>query len=180
MATSRLIIRIDPGRIGDIAALVDGAPGPVIDMPLLTVGENEEVDARAIAVFIRAAKDMNPGAAVSGVIERVRAMPPKRGADGKEERRAGPQSSFNFGDHYGKAKAAFQLLGIPYMRAEPASWKRRFGLTGQDKDAARLLAIQRFPSAAFLLQRKKDNGRADALLIALWAEHQLAMGQAAA
>ena len=180
MATSRLIISIDPGLTGAIAVLVDGAPGTVIDMPLLTVGENQEVDARAIAVFIRAAKDMNPGAAVSGVIERVRAMPPKRGDDGREERRAGPQSSFNFGDHYGKAKATFELLGIPYMRAEPASWKRRFGLIGQDKDAARLLAIQRFPAAAFQLQRKKDNGRADALLIALWAEHQLAMGQVAA
>ncbi|MCO7469495.1 hypothetical protein NJG16_05430 [Stenotrophomonas maltophilia] len=180
MATSRLIISIDPGRTGAIAALVDGAPGPVIDMPLLSVGDSDEVDARGIAVFIRAARNMNPGAVVSGVIERVRAMPPKRGADGKEERRAGPQSSFNFGDHYGKAKAAFELLGIPYLRAEPASWKRRFGLIGQDKDAARLLAIQRFPAAAHLLQRKKDNGRADALLIALWAEHQLAMGQVAA
>ncbi|OBU73890.1 hypothetical protein A9K61_04275 [Stenotrophomonas maltophilia] len=180
MATRRLIISIDPGRTGAIAALADGAPGRVIDMPLLTVGENEEVDARGIALFIRAAKEMNPGATLSGVIERVRAMPPKRGADGKEERRAGPQSSFNFGDHYGKAKAAFELLGIPYLRAEPASWKRRFGLIGRDKDAARLLAIQRFPAAAHLLNLKKHNGRADALLIALWAEHQLAIGQAAA
>jgi len=180
MATRRLIISIDPGRTGAIAALVDGTAGPVIDMPLLTVGENQEVDARGIALFIRAAKDLNPGAAVSGVIERVRAMPPKRGADGREERRAGPQSSFNFGDHYGKAKAAFELLGIPCLRAEPVSWKRRFGLIGQDKDAARLLAIQRFPAAAHLLQRKKDNERADALLIALWAEHHAAMGQAAA
>ena len=76
------------------------------------------------------------------------------------------------------------MVGTPrpvsyWLRAEPASWKRRFGLTGQDKDAARLLAIQRFPAAALQLQRKKDNGRADALLIGLWAEHQLAMGQAA-
>lgn len=35
MATRRLIISIDLGRTGAIAALVDGAPGPVIDMPLL-------------------------------------------------------------------------------------------------------------------------------------------------
>ncbi|MDH1911557.1 hypothetical protein [Stenotrophomonas sp. GD03794] len=167
---SRLIISIDPGLTGAIAALVDGAPGPVIDMPLQTVGESQEVDARAIALFIRASRDMNPGAAVSGVIERVRAMPPKRGPDGKEERKAGPQSSFNFGDHYGKAKAVFELLGVPYLRAEPASWKRWFGLTNQGKDAARLLAIQRFPSAADQLTRKKDNGRADALLIGLYGD----------
>ncbi len=64
----------------------------------------------------------------------------------------------------------FELLGVPYLRAEPASWKRWFGLTNQGKDAARLLAIQRFPSAAGQLQRKKDNGRADALLIGLYGD----------
>lgn len=78
-----------------------------------------------------------------------------------------------------QARAVLQVMGVPYLRDIPAVWKRRFGLIGQDKDAARLLAIQRFPAAALQLQRKKDNGRADVLLIALWAEHQLAMGAAA-
>lgn len=171
---SRLTIGIDPGLEGAIAVLADGEAGVIIDMPLLRVGESNEVDARQFAMFIRAARDLHPGATVSATIERVRAMPPKDGV-----RKAGAQSSFNFGDHYGKAKAVLELLGIPYTRAEPASWKRQFGLTGKGKDAARLLAIQRFPSAATELKRKKDNGRADALLIALYGDQRLASGVAA-
>lgn len=169
---SRLTFGIDPGISGAIAVLADGEAGPIIDMPLL--GEDREVDARQVALFIRAARALHPDASVSAVIERVRAMPPKDGA-----RRAGAQSSFNFGDHYGKAKAVLELLGIPYTRAEPASWKRQFGLTGQPKDASRVLAIQRFPTVAAELKRKKDNGRADALLIALYGEQRLASGVAA-
>lgn len=171
---SRLTIGIDPGISGAIAVLADGEAGVIIDMPVLKVGDNNEVDARHVAMFIRAARDMHPQATVTAVIERVRAMPPKDG-----ERKAGAQSSFNFGDHYGKAKAVLELLGIPYTRAEPASWKRQFGLTGKEKDASRVLALQRFPDAAYQLTRKKDNGRADALLIALYGDQRLASGVAA-
>lgn len=159
-----LTFGIDPGLTGAIATLVDGEAGPVIDTPTMEVDGHTELDARAMALFIRAARDMNPGAHVSACIERVRAMPAKG-------RKQGAQSSMNFGDTYGKAKAVLELLGIPTTRAEPASWKRSFGLLKQEKDAARVLAIARFPSAASSLRRKKDNGRADALLIALWFEN---------
>ena len=70
----------------------------------------------------------------------------------------------------GRRKAVLETLGIPYTRAIPAVWKRHYGLLKQPKDAARLLAIRRFPSMADDLKRKKDNGRADALLLALWHE----------
>ncbi len=159
-----LTFGIDPGLTGAIATLVDGEAGPVIDTPTMEVDGHTELDARAMALFIRAARETNPGAYVSACIERVRAMPAKG-------RKQGAQSSMNFGDTYGKAKAVLELLGIPTTRAEPASWKRSFGLLKQDKDAARVLAISRFPSAAPSLRRKKDNGRADALLIALWFEN---------
>lgn len=159
-----LTFGIDPGLTGAIATLIDGEAGPVIDTPTMEVDGHTELDARAMAVFIREVRAANPGAHVSACIERVRAMPAKG-------RKQGAQSSMNFGDTYGKAKAVLELLGIPTTRAEPASWKRSFGLLKQEKDAARLLAIARFPSAAPSLRRKKDNGRADALLIALWFEN---------
>lgn len=111
----------------------------------------------------------HPGAQLQAVLEKVGA---RRGDGGT--------SAFRFDDSYGQARAVLQVMGVPYLRVIPAVWKRRFGLIGQNKDAARLLAIKRFPAAAFQPQRKKDNGRVDALLIALWAEHQLAIGQAAA
>jgi len=172
MATSRLIFAVDPGLKGAVAALADGLPCGVLDMPTMEVDGRPEIDARAIAVFIRERRGAHPGAEVLACIERVRAMP----AQGRKQ---GAQSSMNFGDNYGKAKAVLELLGIPTIRAEPLSWKRRFGLVGQDKDACRLLAIQRFPAAAHYLTRKKDDGRADALMIGLWAAHQVAMGKAA-
>ena len=167
--TLRLTFGIDPGITGAIAVLADGVPVSVDDMPAMEVGDKSEVDAAKLAAIIRGVRAANPGAYVSGCIERVRAMPPRKDGAGVQ-RNAGAQSSMNFGDNYGKAKAAFEILGIPYTRAEPQSWKRHYGLIGQDKDASRVLAIARFPSMADRLKRKKDNGRAEALLIALWHE----------
>ena len=111
----------------------------------------------------------SPGAYVSACIEKVGAM-----------RGDGGTSAFRFGESSGKAKAVLETLGIPYTRAIPAVWKRHYGLLKQPKDAARLLAIRRFPSMADDLKRKKDNGRADALLIALWHESQDMAWRAAA
>jgi crossover junction endodeoxyribonuclease RuvC len=42
-----------------------------------------------------------------------------------------------------------------------------------DKDAARMRACQLFPSAANMLERKKDDGRAEALLIAEYGRRTL-------
>lgn len=170
--TMRLTFGVDPGLSGAVATLLDGEAGPIFDMPVLRIGDKGEVDAFALARFVRDLRGQHPGAYVSACIERVRAMP-------AEGRKQGAQSSMNFGDNYGKAKAVFEVLGIPYTRAEPVSWKRRFGLIGQDKDAARILALRRFPAAAASLQRKKDSGRADALWIALFHEHAHVGSQAA-
>ena len=172
MSALRLTFGVDPGLTGAVATLLDGEAGPIFDMPILRIGDKSEVDAFSLACFVRDLRRQHPGAYVSACIARVRAMP-------TEGRKQGAQSSMNFGDNYGKAKAVFEVLGIPYTRAEPASWKRRFGLTGQDKDAARILALRRFPAAAGCLQRKKDSGRADALWIALYHEQAHAGRQAA-
>lgn len=163
---SRLTFGIDPGLTGAVATLIDGEPGPILDMPTLDVGGWGEVDSRAVVIFIREVRDLHPGAEVSACIEKVGARPGDGGT-----------SAFRFGQTAGKLQAVLEVLGIPATRVVPAVWKRRFGLLKQDKDAARLLAIARFPSAAGELTRKKDNGRTDALLIALWHENtQLGSG----
>lgn len=183
--TMRLTFGIDPGISGAIATLIDGEPGPILDMPAYTVKDQQEVDALAIARFMREQITANPGAYVSACIERVRAMPAGKNDDGSR-RKQGAQTMFVFGDNYGKAKAVLEVLRIPYMRAEPMSWKRHFGLIGGDgtpaekKDLARILALRRFPSLAEQLKRKKDIGRADAVLIALWHETQQQLGLRAA
>lgn len=158
--TMRLTFGVDPGLTGAVATLIDGEPGPLLDMPTVEVDGWGEVDARAVVVFIRELRAAHPGAYVSACIEKVGARPGDGGT-----------SAFRFGQTAGKLQAILEVLGIPATRVVPAQWKRSFSLLRQDKDAARLLAIARFPSAQKVLSRKKDNGRADALLIALWHEN---------
>jgi crossover junction endodeoxyribonuclease RuvC len=53
-------------------------------------------------------------------------------------------------------------------------WKRFWHLPGKDKEAARQKALQLFPDAHAALARKRDHGRGEAALIALYyAERQL-------
>lgn len=177
--TLRLTFGIDPGLTGAVATLIDGAPGPIFDMPTFHNGTANEVKASALADFLREVRGQHPGAFESACVERVRAMPNKQ-IPGQAPRTMGAQSSFNFGDGFGQIKATLRVMGIAECLVEAQSWKRHMGLLGTDKDAARLLAIRRFPGAAHYLQRKKDSGRADALLIALYHENIQMAGRAAA
>lgn len=168
MSALRLTFGIDPGLTGAIVTLLDGVAGPLIDMPTRRVDGWGEIDARALAIFIREQRAAHPGAYVSACVEKVGAMPGDGGT-----------SAFRFGETSGGIRFTLDVLGVPYTRAIPAVWKRQFALIGKEKDAARQLAIHRFPEAAHMLTRKKDNGRADALLIALYADQRLASGVAA-
>ena len=56
--------------------------------------------------------------------------------------------------------------GVPIISVTPAKWKKHFSLNN-DAEKSRALAIRRFPGMD-TLARKKDHGRAEALLIALW------------
>lgn len=169
MTALRVTFGIDPGLSGAVATLLDGEPGPMLDMPTRKVGDWNEVDADPLARFIRDVRATHPGAYVSACVEKVGARPGDGGT-----------SAFRFGEGFGQIKATLRVLGIPYTLTVPAQWKRHMGLIGQVKDAGRLLAIRRFPDAEPLLRRKKYDGRADALLIALWHENTTLHGKAAA
>jgi crossover junction endodeoxyribonuclease RuvC len=61
-------------------------------------------------------------------------------------------------------------LGLPVAFLAPASWERVVGIPpGEDgaKDAARSEAIRHWPDSASLFARVKDDGRAEATLIAI-------------
>lgn len=159
--TFRLTIGIDPGLSGAVAFLDDGEAYLVVDMPVLTVGDWKEVDARELANRIRTECRNHPGAHVSACIEKVGARPTDGGT-----------SAFRFGESSGKAKAVLEALGIPYARAIPSVWKHSFGLRKAEKDDSRQVALKRFPDMAKDLRRKKDDGRAEALLLALYHYNQ--------
>lgn len=157
--TLRLIIGCDPGQSGCLALLADGEPAGFIDMPTMprAAGGNE-VNAAALAAQVRGLLHMHQGAYLLAVVELVGSMPGQ-----------GLASTFRFGQSDGILRGVLGAMGIGYITVAPVKWKNHFGLKGQPKDAARSLAIRRFPSVSQQLARKKDGGRADALLLALWA-----------
>ena len=158
--TFRLTLGIDPGQTGAVAALADGRLDRFVDMPTSPrKAGGHQVSGAALATSLREILAAHPGAYVIAALEQVNAMPNQ-----------GSSSGFRFGQSDGVVRGVLGALGVGFVEVPPQMWKRHLRLTGCDKDAARTLAIQRFPGAAATLARKKDIGRADALLIALWAE----------
>lgn len=171
--TLRVTFGVDPGLSGAIATLIDGEPGPMLDMPTILVGKRNEVDGERIQRFIREVRANHAGADFAACLEQVGSVP-------MEGRKQGGSSMFNFGDGFGAVRTAFACSGVATTRVYPQVWKRHMGLIGTDKDASRQLALRRFPETVAMLRRKKDSGRADALLMALWFENTQLFGMRAA
>jgi crossover junction endodeoxyribonuclease RuvC len=150
------ILGIDPGAVSGGCAIVvinDGAAPQLIDaidLPVIGVKAKQRVDVLALRTWIQQHKPDH------AVIERGQAMP-----------RQGASSGFKFGRGCGALEATIQLLEIPMTIVEASMWKRKFRLHGGDKEGARQLALQLFPTAHALLARRKDHGRAEAALIAI-------------
>ena len=69
---------------------------------------------------------------------------------------------------YGTLKGALQWRDIPFQEVRPSKWKPALNLSG-DKNASREMAMQLWPDQAHLFKRVKDDGRAEAALLAWWA-----------
>jgi crossover junction endodeoxyribonuclease RuvC len=91
------------------------------------------------------------------MIEQVSAMPNQ-----------GSSSTFRFGQTFGAIQMAVMAHGYETHYVTPTNWKKHFGLSS-DKGVSRKLASQRFPDADTLFARVKDDGRAEAALLALYA-----------
>lgn len=141
-----ITVGIDPGNTGAFAFFNDGRLTLVVDMPLMANGKKQQVNSVEVANIL---ERMRPDLAI---LEKVHAMP-----------KQGVTSCFNFGMGYGAIQGAIAALKIPIILVTPQAWKKQAGLLKKDKDNARTLAQQLFPDAS--LSRKKDIGRADAILI---------------
>jgi crossover junction endodeoxyribonuclease RuvC len=92
------------------------------------------------------------------IVEKVNSMPGQ-----------GVASTFKFGQSYGALLGVFGALKLRIVHVTPAKWKRSMGLSS-DKEMARAMAIDTWPSSCNLFKRKKDHGRAEACLLALWGQ----------
>lgn len=154
---------IDPGASGALALLhlKPDAAGrvdsflQVEDMPTLEINGKRRIDLYKLAGIL----EMWAGLYVieRAVIENVNAMP-----------KQGVASSFYFGFAAGAAQMAVAGRAIPMVLVVPQVWKKVYGLRGgpENKDASRAAASRLFPGAAHYWERKKDDGRAEAALLA--------------
>lgn len=167
--TYRVTIGIDPGQTGALAVLADGQFAGFYDMPTVArPAGGQQVNGAELAAQLREIRAAHPDVEVRACIEQVNAMPGQ-----------GVSSMFRFGEGYGVVQGVLAALGIPMALVHPQRWKKTVGLIGREKDVARTVAIQQYPAAAGGLKRKKDVGRADALLIAAWAWRSEMHGEAA-
>ena len=138
---------IDPGASGAVAFYFPEFPTKVsvVDFSLV----DGEINCSALANLI---KGHDPQLVV---IEQVHSMP-----------KQGVASTFKFGVAYGMARGVVASLLVPQVYVTPGKWKRFYGLSAE-KEKSRELAIQTWP-ASDAFRRKKDHGRSEAALLALY------------
>lgn len=144
--TEVCILGVDPGLSGAVAFYFPAHPERVAveDMPVA----GGEVSAALLAEIV---VSFQPSLAV---IEQVAAG-----------HGWGRSACFNFGRSVGDVRGVLGALAIPIKYVSPKAWKKHYHLPA-DKDESRARALQLFPSCAEHFKRKKDDGRAEAALIA--------------
>jgi len=150
-----MILAIDPGASGALA-FFDPQAGTleVVDMPTVAVARSgklkNEISPQMLAAIIAAR------APATAVLEKVGAMPGQ-----------GVSSMFQFGRGVGIVEGVLAALHVPTDYVTPQAWQKALNARS-GKDGNRQRAAELFPAYAHLFARKKDDGRADAALMAYW------------
>lgn len=147
---------VDPGASGAIAFLDAGGR-------LLAVHDMPYLDGHVSAALLTEILDR---ALKEAWVERAQSMPGQ-----------GVSSSFKYGVGYGVILGVLGALHTPVQTVHPGVWKRAAGLS-KDKGASRRHAIELWPDHAASFKRVKDDGRAEAALIARYGWLQLQRGAA--
>lgn len=148
MPIKQRIVGVDPGLSGALVFLnISGEIMELEDMPVM----GKEVNAHMITHLIE-----GYGPVMTAVVEQAHTMP-----------RQGIASAFNYGTGYGKILGVLAALDVPTEIVPASTWKKAMGLTN-DKDLSRSKATRRWPLYADSFKRVKDDGRAEAALLAAW------------
>jgi hypothetical protein len=144
-------VGIDPGMTGAIAVLNPETHDLYItDMPLKA---DRSVDCDSLAEFL-CLSIILPENKAHAIIENVHSMPNQ-----------GVASTFKFGRSFGAVEGVCVALQVPVTFVSPQVWKASLGVTS-NKDTSRELASRLFAGHKDLFKRKKDDGRAEAALLA--------------
>ncbi|XP_027343488.1 Holliday junction resolvase MOC1, chloroplastic isoform X1 [Abrus precatorius] len=167
---SKWVLGIDPDVSGAVALLKTHGSvcsAQVFDSPhvKILVGKNKRtrrrLDTKSVVQLVRS---FEAPIGTTAYIEQSLPYP----QDGKQGWWSG---GFGYGLWIGILVASgFSVIPVPSF-----TWKAKFELSGSRtaKDDSRRVASTLFPSVTSMLSRKKDHGRAEALLIAAYGQDQI-------
>lgn len=164
-AATDCVIGIDPDSHGALALLrwtESDSSAQVFDSPHLKVlvGKRlrRRLDAKAIVQLLQS---LDAPVGTTAYLEQSIPYP-----------RDGKQGWWSGGFGYGLWIGILVASGFSVVPVPSVSWKNQFGLYGggSTKDDGRRVASTLFPPLSPLLKRKKDHGRAEALLIAAYGK----------
>ena len=146
-------IGIDPGLSGAVAFL-DESGLSVVDTP--------------VAVVKATRRDYLTGSMADCILDTVDNRPAAAALEqGIPMTRSASNVTYLLGRGGGLWEGILAASTIPYELATPRKWKKAMGIpSGSDKGASRMLASRLFPEHAHLFARVKDDGRAEAALLA--------------
>jgi crossover junction endodeoxyribonuclease RuvC len=153
-----VIVGVDPGQTGGLAWLSDDGATlfHVEDMPVVDTA----VSPQLLTFRLRVGVGFAPDEPLTAVVEQVASMPGQ-----------GVASMFKFGTSFGIVLGVLAGHDVPTELVRPHVWKRDLRLA-KGKGASRGLAQRLWPEQAGLFGRVKDDGRAEAALLARWGvEH---------
>lgn len=159
------IIGIDPGLTG-AAVMYDPEKKLVVDlmdMPIVSVKVGKTIRSEVNAAELHRALGtmklcaLSNGRVLTATVEKVHSMPSMAAS-----------SVFSLGRSVGVLHGVLAAHEIPMELVDPSKWKKDMGL-GKDKGLSRKMATDLIPSASAYFNRVKDDGRAEAALLAIWS-----------
>ena len=149
-----IYIGIDPGLNGAVGVIMENEHY-VFDTPTMVVAGEKNKRRYNTAAMAGLLNIYGPEESLV-ILESVHSMP-----------KQGVASSFCFGQGLGMWQGIIAALGLPLEMPSPQRWKKEMlADQGKDKDASRFKAIALFPALAAQMSRVKDDGRAEAILMA--------------
>ena len=157
---NRILIGIDPGLSGAVAAINAGSLEPleVVDTPVITSEGKRLYDIGGMADVIR---HMSLFGDAVVILEQAQAMPGQ-----------GVLSTFSTGRGFGIWEGVLSALDVPYRTVRPSVWTKKVlaGTPGEGKARSIQFALRMFPGAEITPKgsHKPRDGRADALCLAYY------------
>ena len=161
-----IYIGIDLGLNGG-AAMIDGATRDmaVTALPTIDSAAGRRLQGRELLGILRGWVPAGEPCFVT--VEDVRPRPGDRGGHGNTMHSQGSLMRSR-----GIVEAVTDIMGAQVLWVWPAKWKNEFGLLRQDKNASRATAARMFPALAGAFARVKDDGLAEAMLLAYYGMRQ--------